>query len=548
MILAGLWFGEKKPVMSLYTRPLMDSLKKLETDGINIDVSGAVHVCKAFLLCGIADLPAKSLVMNCNQYKGEFRCMNCLQSGETFRTQKGGSVRVFPYDITATSITADRTREQCCLDAINAVEQKKTINGIKGPSFLMAFRSFDFVRCSAIAYMHGELLGITKTLISLWISPSMSKEKFSVSHAVDLLDERLTKIKPPAFITRIPRTISSHFKYWKASELRSWLFYYSLPILKDVLSSDYFLHYACFVQAVYLLCTDCISEKDLEESQKLLSYFVYTFPKLYGQRYMTLNIHSLLHLPKCVKDLGPLWVYSCFLFEDANGTLLQLFHGTQNIELQILSSLNILQNFSKMAASIDDKDLKTFVNKLSKDKLSKTIVSGASTGGCPLGRGWSIDLCDDLYVKVIHEINQKPSRLVKYKRITLRGEVLHSAEYSRVFLRNTFSVKYFDVKSNRLCFGSILYYIHAKFCFCSQDICSCNSVILAVLQEYEKKQHSIVDADNFLKVYVPHVTHCLPKNSTIVVDISKIMSVLVNINFGDHQTYLCDVPNKRECD
>ena len=30
---------------------------------------------------------------------------------------------------------------------------------------------------------------------------------------------------------------------------------------------------------------------------------------------MTLNIHYLLHLPMCVRNLGPLWCQSCFPFE-----------------------------------------------------------------------------------------------------------------------------------------------------------------------------------------------------------------------------------------
>ena len=57
-------------------------------------------------------------------------------------------------------------------------------------------------------------------------------------------------------------------------------------------------------------------------------------------------------------------------------------------------------------------------------------------------------------------------------------------------------------------FGSKLFYINAKFCFYSHNNCSCNSVLLAVLQEYERNKHSIVDADNLLKVDVPNMAFC----------------------------------------
>lgn len=54
-----------------------------------------------------------------------------------------------------------------------------------------------------------------------------------------------------------------------------------------------------------------------------------------GERYVTANVHGLLHLPEMVQNLGPLWAHSCFPFESANGDLLKLFHGSQSVEKQV---------------------------------------------------------------------------------------------------------------------------------------------------------------------------------------------------------------------
>ena len=89
-------------------------------------------------------------------------------------------------------------------------------------------------------------------------------------------------------------------------------------------------------------------------SSQLLKHYCFLIPSLYGnvgmalfysylakiilfsgERYMTANIHGLLHLPNSVRKLGPLWVHSCFPFEAANGVILKLFHGTQNTEKQV---------------------------------------------------------------------------------------------------------------------------------------------------------------------------------------------------------------------
>lgn len=135
----------------------------------------------------------------------------------------------------------------------------------------------------------------------------------------------LLSIKPTSNITRLPRSISTHFNYWKAFELRSWLFFYSVPLLHDIMHETYFVYYMAFVQAIHNLCSNTISHDILQHSETLWVYFVMSFDKLYEERYLTLNLYAVLHLPECVRNLGPLWAY--FLFESANGDITSCFMG-----------------------------------------------------------------------------------------------------------------------------------------------------------------------------------------------------------------------------
>ena len=59
------------------------------------------------------------------------------------------------------------------------------------------------------------------------------------------------------------------------------------------------------------------------------------FVELSGKQFQTFNVHQLLHLAEVVRDLGPLWSNSCFPFEDYNGDLRELFHGTKNVDGQV---------------------------------------------------------------------------------------------------------------------------------------------------------------------------------------------------------------------
>lgn len=82
MILCGLWFGESKPFMSIFTKLLMKSLKFLVSNGIHYEVENEKICTKGFLICGTADLPAKSEILNWNQFNGQYSCMSCLHPGE----------------------------------------------------------------------------------------------------------------------------------------------------------------------------------------------------------------------------------------------------------------------------------------------------------------------------------------------------------------------------------------------------------------------------------------------------------------------------------
>lgn len=53
---------------------------------------------------------------------------------------------------------------------------------------------------------------------------------------------------------------------------------------------------------------------------------------------MLINVHNLLHVQRSVLQLGPLWANSSFEFEDANGDLKALFHGSQNIDMQVTTA------------------------------------------------------------------------------------------------------------------------------------------------------------------------------------------------------------------
>ena len=227
------------------------------------------------------------------------------------------------------------------------------MKGINPPgSCLLTLPCYDIVKGTGIDYMHCILLNIVRLLVHLWFDSSLHSQAWSCSKLVSVADERLKSIKPPTVITRAPRSLSER-KYWKASEYRSWLFYYSLPIMFGLLPDDYYQHYALLCQAIYTLNSSCITSRDLKFANTLLNQFYYCFPNLYAERYLTFNLHQLLHLTDSVKYLGPLYTFSCFDHEHCNGVLAKMVHSYCGVDKQISYTFSCLQSMCALSAAND---------------------------------------------------------------------------------------------------------------------------------------------------------------------------------------------------
>ena len=344
-LFAGLWFGEIKPNMQLFLKPLVKELSRLETSGIKVSspLYPQPFVSRVILLAGTCDLPAKCLVLNSVQFNGYYGCSKCLQPGITWNTSARGHVHVYPYDVSDPS-GPKRTKLQHKRDIKRVMDESIAINGIKGPSWLMNSRKYDMIAGTTIDYMHCVLLGVMKSLLSLWFGSEHHRSDFYIGRSVELVDKRLKEIKPPLAISRNPRAISKHFKYFKASEYRAFLLYYCLPVLTGILPAQYWDYYCLLVVAISALLSESISSNQISYCSQLLNKFCAQFSTLYGERYMFINVHLLLHLPDTVRELGPLWVYSCFHFEGQNGILRNLIHGTQKVDVQLIRSYSYLRN------------------------------------------------------------------------------------------------------------------------------------------------------------------------------------------------------------
>lgn len=181
------------------------------------------------------------------------------------------------------------------------------------------------------------------------------------------IDKRLLAIKPPVNVTRPPHSIRSH-KFWKASEFRHFLLFYTRPCLKWTLPWQYLEYLLLLVQGSYCLLKDAISPPDIDETDMFLNILVGHYVTLYGKCHISFNVHILLHATSSVRNWCPLWCQSAFIFESHNGNLLKLFHGTHSVQEQIVEMFCLYQYVQRLVtvayASSSNKQSKSFVERI----------------------------------------------------------------------------------------------------------------------------------------------------------------------------------------
>lgn len=338
VILSALWVGPKKPSMSILLEPVVKSLNSLSTSGLAIKTSTGDVILRTKLVFGVFDLPAKAAVLNAKQFNGEYGCSVCLHPGKRLPN----NARVYLPD----TMYPERTHAEVKAAAVEAESTRSSVEGILGKSPLTPI--LDLVESFPIDYMHCVLEGVTKWLMKSWFEPKNHSAPHYIGRYRRQIDSHFCMQRPPNEFSRPPRSIDNHLHYWKASEFKQWLLFYSLPLLLNCLPSLYWHHFALLVCAMHIFLSDSITMAEIDAAEQMLNDFCILLPDLYGESSCTANAHLLTHLAKYVRLWGPLWTHSTFGFESKNGQLKYLFHGKCNITHQLLFNVDVCHTLQQI--------------------------------------------------------------------------------------------------------------------------------------------------------------------------------------------------------
>ena len=366
VILAGLWYGPSKPPMTLLLEPVLKSLQYLSTSGVVVRTPTGLRTIRAMLVMGVFDLPAKAAVLCAKQFNGEHGCSVCVHPGERLRN---GARIYLPHAY------PDRTHESVSRAAEVAQVTGHAVDGIKGVSPLAGY--VDVVLSVPTDYMHAVLEGVVALLMKCWFSSSHHREPQYIGRRTSEIDAQLMRQRPPSEFTRPPRSIEKHLSYWKASELRNWLLFYSLPLLLPHLPPLFWHHYALLVVAMHILLQSQLTDAEIEAAEQMLCDFYHLFPELYGNQRCTSNVHQLSHLTKYVRLWGPLWTHSSFGYENKNGTLKRFIHNRSDVVTQLLYNIDVsvtLQHLYPVLTTSETEDTVEFLSPLNHTTVRRNMM------------------------------------------------------------------------------------------------------------------------------------------------------------------------------
>ena len=286
------------------------------------------------MLCAACDVPAARKVCGFVGHGSTRGCSRCLAKFSTTEFKQKPDYSNFNRESWKLR-TKSNHRELCekyllCNTRAGQIEIERKY-GIRF-SCLVKLPYFDCSRMCIVDPMHNLLLGTAKRLMNIWMALEILdvKKLISVQEAVD-------GFTTPIDIGRVPLKIASKFSGFTAEQWKSWVLYFSLPVLKPLLPAVHYDYWHKFVRACYIFCRRNISEEQVNIGDMTIMNFCECFLSLYGKSLLTPNIHLHGHLASFIKDFGPVYSFWLFPYERLNGILGSYHSNSHNISAQSMT-------------------------------------------------------------------------------------------------------------------------------------------------------------------------------------------------------------------
>lgn len=147
----------------------------------------------------------------------------------------------------------------------------------------------------------------------------------------------LLNCKMPSEIHRKVRGLDC-LSHWKGLEYRTFFYYIGIVILKKYLPYDVYEHFLCLFCGI-TICSSLFYMKYINAAEQLLEHYVEMYRDIYGEEYITSNIHNILHIVDDVRNFGVLSTFSSYPFESKLYQIKNMLRRANNPLVQVAKRL-----------------------------------------------------------------------------------------------------------------------------------------------------------------------------------------------------------------
>ena len=439
LIIADLWLDTEKPIFNFYLKPTCLRLKNTFENGITWKNPQTQEYITSFVVCPkvIADGPVRADLQNILYPTGICACNICeiiTTSIEILNKKKEKKKkRVYQFEEKPVLRTSENMKIQGSLAASLKIDH---VRGVKGASILEIVPYLERSSCLGPELMHSTGLGSILFFLNIWF---VTCNEWSIKEHIAEIDSLMLCIKLPNIFSRLPRSVTLCNKY-KAHELLTFGIHISIPLLKNFLPPHLFDHWTLFIYGITTLLKKHISDEDIKNSARSLNLFVKNVKTLYHEKFLTYTIHQIVHLPLFAERWGNLFSSSAFLYEDFNGFLSSMVHGSKNIQPELAKNLNLYNGYKALKDNIRDSE-----------KNSNVMVFDKQ---CDV-------LFDDKEINLFKKYNLQLDSLKIYSRSKFKNFIYTSKMYKQLST-NSYTVEV-TLKNEKIVYGEI------KFFFSHED-------------------------------------------------------------------------------
>lgn len=294
--LVGMYTGPAEPDdFDVYLQEFSEELQDLKSNGVRLGINGPIVPFK--VRCFTGDTPARSKMMGVMSHSAKKGCQKCEQE----------SYHIGYWNYFQPTSGKLRTNESHAHREDPEYHKKsfRTALELAGIGMVDQFP----VEC-----MHLVDLGVSKTILT-----AITHKKCLGASKIDVeaMGKAYAKYKKhtPKEFARVPRDLKYLAKF-KATELRQFLLYGGVVLLKEYLPKEAYTHFLR-LSLGYRIVNDSNLAESLDVAQMFFEDFVAEYTTFYPDSGLPHNVHVLLHIVADVKRYGPVQGYSAYKYENS---------------------------------------------------------------------------------------------------------------------------------------------------------------------------------------------------------------------------------------